>query len=79
MSTDEEIKKALFMNVKTGEIIEKGEKILGLDVEIKKKPKSKCKKCFGRGYVGRAAQDGNKRGLIIVKGNLVPCRCVLKE
>ena len=74
------MKMTLFMNVRTGEFKEKEVMVLGTDVEVNRKPKSSCKKCYGQGYIGRATQDGRRRGkIIIVKGNLVPCRCVLKE
>ena len=62
------------MNIKTGEI-----KTFGHSDDLKRamatgdwrllerKPRSGCKSCYGRGYVGK-----NDRG------EFVPCNCVLK-
>lgn len=50
-------------NLKPLEIIERTAKIAGLET---RKPKSNCKKCFGRGYIG-----------FEVKTNVpIACKCI---
>ncbi len=62
------------MNVETGEVKEIGELTpeeiaSGKWKELGKRPNPGCKRCHGRGYIGRD----------VVSGNVIECRCVKKR
>lgn len=68
---DKEIKKKLVMSGVTGEIREADitDAISISEAVILSRPKRSCKKCLGRGTIGRNVDAGF----------MVPCRCVFRK
>lgn len=64
------------MNLETGEVILRPSQIQvqeamksGKFIELDNPPDPNCKKCYGRGHVGRSQESGL----------YIPCSCVLKK
>jgi len=58
------------MDLMTGEVrrLEKGELPGPNDFPVDNLPDKNCRKCYGRGYIGRDAHTKK----------VIPCRCVFK-
>ncbi len=47
------------------------------EIGVPNKPKAKCRKCFGRGYIGRISESDPQHKH--VAGHVMPCTCMLPK